>query len=417
MTDIFDPQMGVRKCLSLLEKDMIMLRLAVVTLLLVILPSFAIAQEETQVRQRTHEVLKGETLWTLASRYLGDPYRWPLIFEANAELVSNPDLIEPGQILVIPGLVPQEAREPEVVGVPEVEQVGEVARVQGVAVTPGDRPPTTGRVASRPRGEVTSPWPRTSFYPRHLAEPDIERMASMATPQGRASYGAVVTSAVPLGFVYSSEWFVPAGGEVSFIGTVADFPKDRPFENPRNPFGIGQRLPVQLEDGVVLRIGDLIQTFRTVREERRFGSVQRPTGVLVVTGVEGGEVQATVSEEFGRISSGDKIRLAPVYLPVPGVLPTPTESNITAEVLGFPEERPLRVYGSHVFLSVGADEGVVIGDVFRAFKGEPGPGFGMESVRIQVILVEGNLSTGRIVSIRIPGLQVGDRLRLIEKMY
>jgi hypothetical protein len=41
----------------------------------------------------------------------------------------------------------------------------------------------------------------------------------------------------------------------------------------------------------------------------------------------------------------------------------------------------------------------------------------MESARLQVILVEGNLCTARIISVRRPGLQVGDRLRLIQKMY
>ncbi len=416
MTDIFGPQMGVRKRLSLLGKDMIMLRSTVVTLLLVILPSFAIAQEEAQVLQRTHEVLKGETLWTLAQRYFGDPYRWPLIFEANTDLLPNPHLLEPGQVLVIPGLSAREPQGPEVGKVPEVEQAREVALVQGVAVTTGDRPPTSGWVAPAPRGEVTSPWPRTSFYPEKVAEQEIERMASMATPQGRASHSAVLSSAVPVGLVYSADWFVPAGQEVSFDGAVADFPQALPFENPRN-HGIGQRLPVDVADGVVLRDGDLLQTFRTVREERRFGSVQRPTGILLVMGLEGGVVQATVSAEFGRISSGDKFRLAPEHLPVPGVVPTPIESNVTAEILGFPGERPLRNYGSNAFLSVGASDGIVIGDVFRAYKGEPGPGFGMESVRLQVILVDENISSARIISIRIPGLRVGDRLRLIEKMY
>jgi hypothetical protein len=48
------------------------------------------------------EVRAGDTLWDLAAAHLGDPYKWPLLHEANRGNVDNPDLIYPGQSLRIP---------------------------------------------------------------------------------------------------------------------------------------------------------------------------------------------------------------------------------------------------------------------------------------------------------------------------
>ncbi|HEX5633287.1 MAG TPA: LysM peptidoglycan-binding domain-containing protein [Gemmatimonadales bacterium] len=53
---------------------------------------------------RTYEVRKGDSLWKIAQQAYGDGNKWKLIAEANRELVPNPDLIQPGQVLTIPPL-------------------------------------------------------------------------------------------------------------------------------------------------------------------------------------------------------------------------------------------------------------------------------------------------------------------------
>jgi nucleoid-associated protein YgaU len=53
---------------------------------------------------RTYEVQKGDSLWKIAKHVYGDGNKWKAIAEANAELIPNPDLIKPGQVLVIPPL-------------------------------------------------------------------------------------------------------------------------------------------------------------------------------------------------------------------------------------------------------------------------------------------------------------------------
>jgi nucleoid-associated protein YgaU len=57
--------------------------------------------EDTSVYHR-HEVKSGESLSKIAKHYYGDPMKYKVIFEANTNLLDNPDMIHPGQVLVIP---------------------------------------------------------------------------------------------------------------------------------------------------------------------------------------------------------------------------------------------------------------------------------------------------------------------------
>ena len=56
-----------------------------------------------------HIVKEGDTLWDIAERRLGDPRRWPEIFElnknrrqANGYALRDPDVIHVGWTLILP---------------------------------------------------------------------------------------------------------------------------------------------------------------------------------------------------------------------------------------------------------------------------------------------------------------------------
>lgn len=51
-----------------------------------------------------HTVQKGDTLSKIAQHYYGDMKKYMAIFEANRDILKNPDLIHPGQVLTIPNL-------------------------------------------------------------------------------------------------------------------------------------------------------------------------------------------------------------------------------------------------------------------------------------------------------------------------
>ncbi|WP_439128458.1 LysM peptidoglycan-binding domain-containing protein [Polaribacter sp.] len=51
-----------------------------------------------------HTVAKGETLGKIAKQYYGKASKYTEIFKANGNILKNPDVIHPGQELVIPNL-------------------------------------------------------------------------------------------------------------------------------------------------------------------------------------------------------------------------------------------------------------------------------------------------------------------------
>ena len=53
-------------------------------------------------RSRTYVVTKGDSLSAIAKREYGDINAWRRIYEANRDVIKDPDLIYPGQTLRLP---------------------------------------------------------------------------------------------------------------------------------------------------------------------------------------------------------------------------------------------------------------------------------------------------------------------------
>ena len=52
--------------------------------------------------ERTYTVKSGDSLSKIAQREYGDANEWHRIYEANRDLIKNPDLIHPGWTLKLP---------------------------------------------------------------------------------------------------------------------------------------------------------------------------------------------------------------------------------------------------------------------------------------------------------------------------
>lgn len=57
---------------------------------------------ESAPEYKTYTVEKGDALWLIAKKVYGNGSLYPKIYEANKEKITNPNLLYPGQVLVIP---------------------------------------------------------------------------------------------------------------------------------------------------------------------------------------------------------------------------------------------------------------------------------------------------------------------------
>lgn len=111
-------------------------------------------------------VREGDTLWDLAHEHLGDPKRWPEIFEANRDVIADADEIDIGWELTIPQPPRQPASEPveSIVPTPlDLEPIDlEPPLPDGPVVihaTPPQPPPPTSVPPGSTTQEATDPGP------------------------------------------------------------------------------------------------------------------------------------------------------------------------------------------------------------------------------------------------------------------
>lgn len=66
------------------------------------LPSGGAPGPEPSIPVRRYTVISGDTLYDIAGKLLGNVNRWPEIYALNTDIIDDPDLIYPGQVLKIP---------------------------------------------------------------------------------------------------------------------------------------------------------------------------------------------------------------------------------------------------------------------------------------------------------------------------
>jgi nucleoid-associated protein YgaU len=55
-----------------------------------------------ETREEYYVIERGDTLSHIARRYYGNANKWPRLFEANREVIQDPDKIFPGQKIRVP---------------------------------------------------------------------------------------------------------------------------------------------------------------------------------------------------------------------------------------------------------------------------------------------------------------------------
>ncbi|HEU4989964.1 MAG TPA: LysM domain-containing protein [Gemmatimonadaceae bacterium] len=346
---------------------------------------------------QTHTVVAGETLWSLAQRYLSDPYRWHEIYDLNKGQIADPHWIYPGQVLKLPGTV---------TGV-------------SVSVTPMPAAPDTGAEPAPAPGPVRgADWMSepTVFHRPTPRAPGPESLGEDETAMPTVNQGEYVRAP----YVMKAA-DVPGAGRIIKSGDLD--PDAEPL--PTTIFKAYDNVLIVPPAGVTPKKGDRYVALTMDDVLRGQGQVVVPTGVVQVTRPpEGGAAAvAMVVQIFGEMHP-DQIL---VPLDTAGVSSTVRPKAVTggrsASIRWILASPVLPTMQNYAVLDLTSADGVKPGDVFDVFRtrtaashvGDPADPE-IPIARAQAIKVTPYGTTVLIVAQQQPAIDVGMMARMSAKM-
>lgn len=302
------------------------------------------APQPPSAQARTHTVVRGDNLWDLSQRYLGNPFLWPEIYRLNRDVVEDPHWIYPGEVLRLPGdSVPVVSQLPETtVPGPVTEPVREGAPVDPNAPTifSRQRPTTAAQLPASVGDElgIVGMAPRPTVRAGEvLVAPYVDREGG---PRG---HGRIVKSADLTGVGGASERF-------------AFQPYDRVLISP----------PV----GYVAPEGERYLSYRLGPMIENQGQLIIPTGVLEVHSSARSETGAVakVVRVFNEIRATDRLIPIDTVGLASTVRPVAVTDGPSAKITWVYGEPVLPSIQNFLVLNVSSTQGIRMGDEFMIFR-------------------------------------------------
>jgi len=343
----------------------------------------------------THTVQQGETLWSLAEQYLGDPLLWPEIYRLNTDVVEDPHWIFPGEEL---RLVPGEQPQPAGGG--------------NLAVTPG----ADSARGAEPVERAVQPVATPTIFAQGGARGGGARLQQTQTQleEERAYRGVREGEYYASGFVADSR-LLPSG---TLVGNTERSAIRR--LSSRLNAAILTDVVVAPPAGETFSRGDMLLTFTVERTLRGYGEVIVPTGLLRVAsdGEPGGTVAARVVGVYGPVSSGQSLIKVPAFTSPAAGRAQPTDSGLVGEVIGTRRGSELSTVQDVLFINLGADDGVKLGDIFRisAAPDLTRGGLVREQADVVVVHTRSNTATCIVVQVSQPDIRPGATARQVRRM-
>ncbi|MBI4408321.1 MAG: LysM peptidoglycan-binding domain-containing protein [Gemmatimonadetes bacterium] len=332
-------------------------------------------------------VSQGETLWGLASKYLSNPYLWPLIHEANRTIVEDPHWIYPGERLRIPGLPPAPTAVP---------------REMKAAEPPAEPAPEAAPARSR-------------FYTQTVVEvaprsagPTLLRADGGALP----AVSVYEFNAAP--WLADRETLGTIGRLLRVVSPGSDAAREGGSVHPFDRVYIEYTTANRPALGTEILLADL---------GRKFGNwvVVEPGAIAEVSALGGTIMTATITRLFGRVTEG---ALALPLEPAPagiGEEPRPVEGGPDGILIGFRSEQGLYGTTAQAFIDLGRAQGLEVGDELIAYLPARGDDERAQVLpepvaRLKVIKVTDRSSTTRVMQVAHAVLEPGLPVRLVRKM-
>lgn len=334
-----------------------------------------------------YTIKQGDTLWDISNAFLKDPFLWPFLWKANP-YIANPDLIYPGNRLVIPSMAPIE----------RAMQAPAEAEQEEQAKTP---------TAEQPSAETEQAAPETPFAvkkppqaaPEKTEEEEKTPASRLILPEETAIPIMDKYSMLNAGFVNQDE------SRDLIVGSLEE----------KNIFGYDDIVYVTVKS-TEATIGDKFLIYHPLGRVRHpvtgrnYGRLIKVLGVLQITAKGKKNVDtARITISFDASERGSM--LTPYQEPTLIYDTTQTKSkDISGYILQVMDGRSINAQTDIVYLDKGNDDGVEPGDRFLIYakpqKGAyPTPLLG----EAQVFLVKEKTSTA-VVRKSVNTIAKGDKI-------
>ncbi|HXX81231.1 MAG TPA: LysM peptidoglycan-binding domain-containing protein [Thermodesulfovibrionales bacterium] len=276
---------------------------------------FAQAQEN-----QDYEVRKGDTLWSISSREMSDPFSWPKIWKENPE-IKNPNLIYPGQKIRLPQLYIQK----EIIRIP--------------ASPPAERAIPAPEIKPQPQVKQEElPGNKKEEIPVKIKAVEKKYLVERDT---LISSGYISDSIESRGQVIGS----PSEREV--LGRV-----DYAYVKTLNPVRTGDRFYIVRPAGKV----------KHPETGAMMGYLVDVLGIVSVVGKESGETKAEITASYSDIAVGDLLLdYYDIDLPLqPENLRNP---DITGFIIATKDRKVSNGQPDIVYIDKGRKSGIMPGDI------------------------------------------------------
>lgn len=328
------------------------------------------AVAQVAARPSQHTVQTGDTLWDLAARYLGDPFLWPQIYRLNTGIVADPHWIYPGQVLQLAAgedtrAVPEES--------PAAPAVGQPVAPAAARATDPD---AGGLFLRRPRMQVGPTLVTfTDESYRALSRGDFYASGFM-TEGDDLPYGTFLGNTEP--------------PKIASMG-------ERSFSLLNDP------VAVRPPEGATYRVGDTLLVLELAEGYSgapEWGDIVMPTGLLEVTGIGEGHLQAKVLAIYGELRNNQRVLPAERFVSTGTARARPVSNGLSARIIKPREKNPIRHPQDVLFIDAGRSSGVATGDIFEVLREGAEPGMAMERIAtLQVVHVRAGTATVRVASV------------------
>ncbi len=369
-------------------------RTALVSLLLVGAPALLSAQQRDSTAALKpgtvlHTVRTGDTLFEIARRYLGNPFRWPELFKANSGQIANANLIYPGQKLYV-GADGRPTFTPEAVAA-EVES-------QEAAPT---RPMPLGRPVS---GQTQSVLENATINGRAL-RPTVRRGEAAAAPflvaqNARTNSGSLVARSDPT------------------VVTAA---------MSRDQFQIFDEVDVLLPTGMRGVVGQQFGVYQPGPEVRH-GKLRRrlmqPSGVVELRAIGSGRAaRARVTTMYANMKRGDLLMPLDTSATPSTVRPQDVSNGPVYEVAYIAGGVVLPTIQNFIVIALPKGATSKVGDQFSLYADGQPLTEGRKDIapsnvvaQVSVVRVTSESATAIVVGHEQPAIRVGMKARLVSRM-